>query len=207
MKNKAIFVSLFALVLSVSASAETFHIDPAHSNVQFTIKHLFSKVSGSFTDFKGDFNYTEGKVTDLSKINFEIKAASINTQNAKRDEHLRSADFFDVTKFENINFVSKSAKPNGKDTFALEGDLTIHGVTKPVSFSAEFLGSGKNPQGGLSAGFTAKGKINRKDFGIVWNKSLDNGSFVLGDDVEISINIEAHKVDGKSNDKSTAKKK
>jgi polyisoprenoid-binding protein YceI len=124
---------------------------------------------------------------------FSIKTASINTANAKRDEHLRAPDFFDAAKNPEITFsITKvSADKKNKNKFMVEGDLNMHGVTKKQTLSAEYVGTEKDPWGNTKAGFTFSGKLNRKDYGIVWNKTLDSGNLLLGDEVELAINIEA----------------
>lgn len=177
------------LLLSAPAWAETYDIDAAHSTVGFRIKHLVSKVSGRFTGFEGGYDYEAG-APKAWKAWAKIKAASIDTDNEKRDAHLRSADFFDTDKCPLIEF--KSTKVSGlKDGKAkLHGELTMHCVTKPVVLDLEVGGEGKDPWGNQRSGFTATGKINREDFGIVWNKTLESGGILLGKDVEVSLDIE-----------------
>ncbi|MBI3553422.1 MAG: YceI family protein [Elusimicrobia bacterium] len=170
------------------ASAETFQIDPAHSSVSFRVRHLVSKVTGRFNKFEGNFDYEKGK-PGAWKTSANIDPASINTDVPKRDDHLRSPDFFDVAKCPEMAF--KSTKVDGVkgDKAKLHGDLTLHCVTKPVVLDLELAGTVNSPMG-LRAGATATGKVNRKDFGIVWNKTLDSGGLMLGDDVEITIEVE-----------------
>ena len=178
-----------SLLAAIPAFAAEYSVDKDHSNVGFTIRHLVSKVPGSFKDYEGTFNFDE-KDLKSSKVQFTIKAASIDTANAKRDEHLRSADFFNVEKNPTISFVSKKITGSGKH-FKIEGDMTMLGVTKPVTFNAEYMGAQKDPWGNMKAGFSASSKINRKDFGMVFNKVLDSGSLMLGEDVTIQLDIEA----------------
>ena len=178
-----------SLLAAIPAFAAEYSVDKDHSNVGFTIRHLVSKVPGSFKDYEGTFNFDE-KDLKSSKVQFTIKAASIDTANAKRDEHLRSADFFNVEKNPTISFVSKKITGSGKH-FKIEGDMTMLGVTKPVTFNAEYMGVQKDPWGNMKAGFSATGKVNRKDFGMVFNKVLDSGSLMLGEDVAIQLDIEA----------------
>ncbi len=193
MKKQACFKVLAlvtsAFALSFSAQAGTYSVDASHSNVEFKVRHIVSKVSGSFKDYEGSFEF-DAKKPEASKVNFTIKSASINTDNEKRDGHLKSPDFFDVAKFATLKFDSKKLKSAGGDKYKLEGDLTMHGVTKPVTFDVEFTGEGNDPWGGHRAGFTASTKLNRKDFGITWNKALDTGSLLLGDEVDVSLQIE-----------------
>jgi polyisoprenoid-binding protein YceI len=186
--------NLFVLVLVSffylnSASAAKFEIDKDHTTVGFGIKHLvISKVKGTFDNFSGEFEY-DAKNIGASKVNATIQTDSINTAVKKRDEHLKSADFFDVAKFPTITFVSKKVTGTPKKA-KIEGDLTIHGVTKTVVLDAEMNGTVKDPWGNNRVGFSAKTKVNRKDFGLTWNKALETGGFVVGDDVEISIEVE-----------------
>ncbi len=182
----ASFVAAALLGLSAAAQAapSTWTIDPNHSNVGFSIRHFFTKVSGNFTKFSGAIVYDPANAAN-SSARAEIDAASITTANERRDGHLKSADFFDVEKFPTLTFQSTKVTPVG-DKLKIEGNLTMHGVTKPVTLEGAFIGSG--PQ---KAGFEASGKVDRKDFGIIWNKVADQGT-MLGDDVEIRIAIEAN---------------
>jgi len=191
-------VAALAPVTPVQAQAEKWDIDAVHSQATFTITHMMvSRVPGRFSQIGGTIMYDAKDVTK-SSVEVTIPATSINTDNQKRDDHLRSADFFDVANHPNVTFKStKVMKGSAKDKFQIEGDLTMRGVTKRVVLDAEFLGSGAVSMGGQGAktvaGFDATTKINRKDFGINWNKALDQGGAVLGDDVNIAIHIEAIK--------------
>lgn len=183
------FTRLFvvtAVFASFASQAATYVIDDAHSTVSFKIRHLVSKVPGSFKDFSGSFDF-DPKKPATGNGSFAIKAATITTANDKRDEHLRSPDFFDTAKFPEIKF--DNAKISGKK---MTGDLTLHGVKKPVTFDIEYTGASKDPYGNDKVGFTATGKINRKDFGITWNKALDAGGMVLGEDVDVVVDVEAN---------------
>ncbi len=198
---KTILVLLLALGFS-NAFADTFKIDSAHSAVTFKVRHLLSKTEGKFKDFDGEFTFNEKNPAEASG-KMTIKTASVDTSNEKRDGHLKSPDFFDVAKFDNITYVSKKFKKAGKDKYKLEGDMTLRGITKPVAFDVEYLGTmEKDPFGMKRISFTAVTKINRKDFGMVWNKSLDEedasdkakkfiSKNMLGDEVEINLTIEA----------------
>jgi polyisoprenoid-binding protein YceI len=177
-------------VLVASASAAVYEIDASHSTVGFKIRHVVTKTSGRFTKFSGVINHEPGKPQAWS-VQAEIDPASINTDNEKRDGHLRSPDFFDTAKFPKMSFKSVKVTDAKGDSAKLHGELTMHGVTKPVVLDLEFTGAGKDPWGNEKAGFSAKGKLNRKDFGIVWNKTVDNGGFILGDEVEVVLEIEA----------------
>jgi polyisoprenoid-binding protein YceI len=175
-----------------AAPAGTYEIDLAHSSVGFQVRHLFSKVPGRFTKFSGAIQFDPGKPA-ATQVTVEIDAASINTDNAKRDEHLRSADFFDAAQFPKITFKSTAVKLIDATHATMTGDLTMRGVTKPVTLDVELLGHGPNGRGGLLAGFAAKGKLNRTDFGVQWNRALEGGGSLLGDEVELSLSVEAVK--------------
>jgi polyisoprenoid-binding protein YceI len=192
MKKSAIFVfGFFALIGSSVFAAETksYKIDGSHSNVGFTAKHMISRVNGEFAEVDGQFTFNPNDLK-ASKVSATVKAASISTKDKKRDDHLRSDDFFGVTKFPTLEFVSKQLTDAGSKKYKMTGDLTMHGVTKPVTFDVEYLGESDDPWGGHRAGFTATAKVNRKDFGINWNKTLDKGGLLVGDEVEIQVNIE-----------------
>lgn len=186
----AIVVS-FLVLAPAAALAEVYKIDPNHSQVGFQIRHLVSRVPGRFDKFSGEITYDPANIA-ASKVTAEIDAATINTANENRDKHLKSPDFFDVEKNPKITFASTSVSAAGKDHFTVAGNLTIHGVTKPATLDVQALGSMANPMGpGQRAGFSAKTTLNRKDFGIVWNKSLDAGGALLGDDVDVTLLVEA----------------
>jgi polyisoprenoid-binding protein YceI len=193
MKN--IYISLFILFATVlAATAQTnWKADVAHSKVQFSISHMvISEVTGRFKDFDATLVQTNDDLSD-SKLNATIKVSSINTDNEKRDGHLKSADFFGAEKFPEIAFVSNSFKKSGKDTYKISGDLTMHGITKPVVLDTKFNGQIKDPWGNMIAGFKATTTVNRKDFGIVWNKALETGGVLVGEDVSVTIIVEMQK--------------
>lgn len=180
---------LAALTLSTAAHATSWLIDVNHSAVGFSIRHLFAKVPGNFDKFSGSIEFDPANPTAAS-VKVDIDPASIDTKTQKRDDHLRSSDFFDVAKFPTMSFVSTKVTKGEGNKLAVEGNLTMHGITKPVTLDVNFLGSGP-AFGGQRAGFEATAKINRKDWGINWNKTLDNGT-MLGDDVDLNIGIEAY---------------
>jgi polyisoprenoid-binding protein YceI len=154
------------------------------------VRHMMSKVTGKFDDFSGVVNVDRANPA-ASSVEFTIKTASINTGDANRDKHLRTADFFDAEKNPEIHFKSTSISPSKtKNVYNVTGDLTMRGVTKRVTLPVEFLGFQKDPWGNERAGFAVETTLNRKDYGINWNKALDNGGFLVGDDVKISINLE-----------------
>lgn len=184
---KHLFKLLMATALFLSfAEAKEFVIDNTHSNVGFSIKHMMiSNVKGNFNTYSAEIDYdTEKKV--FNKLGAKIEAASIDTGIAKRDEHLRSADFFDVEKFKTIEFVMSSVKEN-----KVYGKLTLHGVTKEVVLESKVHGVIKDFQGHQRVGFTLEGKINRKDFGLTWNKLLEGGGLTVDEIVNLSIEVEA----------------
>lgn len=191
MKLNAFAVAV--LMCAAPVFADTYTVDKSHSEATFKVRHMMSKVRGKFDDFSGTIK-TDLKSAATSSVEFTIKTASIDTGTPDRDKHLRSADFFDAEKFPEITFKSTSIKPSGKkNVYSVTGNLTMHGVTKKVTLPVVYNGSGKDPWGNEKAGFTVNTKINRKDFGVSWNKALDNGSVLVSDDVEVEINIEAAK--------------
>jgi len=157
--------------------------------VSFTIRHFVSKVPGRFKDFDGSIKY-DAQNPAASSVNFTIQAASIDTDNADRDTHLRGDDFFSVEKFPTLSFSSTSVKALDADTLEVTGELTMKGVTKKVTVPVELLGSVKTPRG-EKAGFETSFKLDRKEYGITWNRALDSGGAILGDEVKINISIEA----------------
>jgi polyisoprenoid-binding protein YceI len=191
MMSRAWRLSILALVLlgAGSASAATWHADTRHSVLSFKIRHLFSKTSGRFEDWSATLNFDPGKIEEGS-VKVEIQAASVNTDNERRDADLRSPNFFDVEKYPSLSFTSTKIS-KGENGYVLHGKLTIRGVTKEISFPFAFDGAGPDPWGGTRAGFSATLSIDRKDFGIVWNKTMDQGGLMLGDTVDIDIELEA----------------
>ena len=194
MKNLIKGAALTAiLVLSALPSlAASYNIDASHSDTSFVIRHLVSKVRGNFTNFEGTIQFDPANL-GAGSVNFEIDAASINTGNERRDGHLRGEDFFDVEKFPKITFASKSFKKTGDTTFDVAGTLTMHGVSKEIVLPVGFLGEANDPWGGTRAGFETSITLNRHDYGISWNSTLDEGGFLLGDDVKVEINLEVIK--------------
>jgi len=186
-----IFLILAFFIGFSTLNAAKLEIDKSHSHVGFSIKHLMiSNVKGEFNDYSAQIEFdTNTKV--FQKLETTIQATSIDTGIEKRDNHLRSADFFDVAKFPNITFKMNSYKADG-DEGILTGDLTIHGITKTVELEVEFNGMVKDPWGNTRAGFSIEGKINRKDFGLTWNKALEAGGVLVGDKVKLQIELETH---------------
>jgi len=191
--RKTAFLTALVLVLGFGtvAAQGTYGIDTAHSSVGFKVRHLVSKVSGGFNDFDGTIVADFGNL-DSSSVEFTIQATSIDTKNEKRDGHLRSADFFDVEKYPEISFKSSKITKIDGDSYAVTGILTMHGVSKETILTVDYLGE-MTAMGGTRAGYELTTTITRKDFGVSWNRALDAGGFVLGDDVEININLEVIK--------------
>ena len=189
--RRAMPVLVAALVLGGAwpAAATTYTIDPDHSVVSFKIRHLISKVAESFNTFEGSFDYVPGQPAQW-RADATIQAASIDTRVEKRDNHLRSADFFEVETYPAITFKSTGVTEATEQSATLHGLLTMHGVEKPVDLDLTIHGEGKDPWGNMRSGFTATTRINRKKFGIVWNKALETGDLLLGDDVDITLEIE-----------------
>jgi polyisoprenoid-binding protein YceI len=188
-----VMVGLLTL-FPIAAGAETarWDIDPDHSAIEFRVAHMVvSKTSGRFTDYQG-FVEMDADTKALKSIEATIKAGSIDTNHDKRDAHLRNADFLDVERFPTMTYKLSQYQKQG-DTYTIIGDLTLRGVTKQVTLSATFNGVTKDPWGNTRAGFSADGTLNRKDFGMVWNKVLDSGGLVVGDEVHIHLDIECIK--------------
>lgn len=188
-----VMVGLLTL-FPIAAGAETarWDIDPDHSAIEFRVAHMVvSKTSGRFTDYQG-FVEMDADAKTLKSIEATIKAGSIDTNHDKRDAHLRNADFLDVEQFPTMTYKMSQYQKQG-DTYTIIGDLTLRGVTKQVTLSATFNGVTKDPWGNTRAGFSADGTLNRKDFGMVWNKVLDSGGLVVGDEVHIHLDIECIK--------------
>jgi polyisoprenoid-binding protein YceI len=173
-----------------AAATTTWNIDPSHSHVEFSVRHLMiSTVKGRFAEVSGRVVADDADPTS-GQVEVTINVASIDTREAQRDTHLRSADFFDAENFPTLTFRStRIAKASGDD-LTVTGDLTIRGVTREVVLDVTTEGRGKDPWGGERAGYSAKGKIKRSDFGLTWNMALETGGVVVGDDIKISIDVE-----------------
>jgi polyisoprenoid-binding protein YceI len=167
--------------------------DPVHSSIGFSVRHLMvAKVRGQFLKWSGTLSLDEADVTN-SEVEATIEAASIDTREPKRDEHLRSADFFDAAEHPALSFQSTRVDKLSAESYKVAGTLTIRGVAKPVVLTAEFLGKGKDPWGGTRLGFSASTSIDRRDFGLTFNMPLEGGGVVVGDKVDIEIEVEAVK--------------
>jgi polyisoprenoid-binding protein YceI len=174
-----------------SAATTTWKLDPAHSHAEFKVKHMMiSNVKGTFSGLSGDL--TE-HLTDstLSSVEATIDVSTVNTHDAQRDGHLKSADFFDTEKYPTMSFKSTQVKPDGDDGYKVSGDFTLHGVTKQVTFNVEGPSAqAKDPWGNTRIGLTATTKINRKDFGLNWNAALETGGILVGEEVHITVEAE-----------------
>ncbi len=190
--------TIIALAIPIFASASTWNIDPDHSNVGFKVRHLMiSNVKGNFEKHSGIVEINDKDISK-SRVEVTIDTNSINTNVQKRDEHLRSADFFEVAKYPTMTFVSKKVARVGKDRLKVTGDLTLHGVTREVALDVEGPSKeSKDPWGNIRRGATANTKINRKDFGLLWNKALETGGVVVGEEVAITLEIEMIKAQQK----------
>lgn len=166
----------------------TWVIDPAHSEIAFTIRHLMSKVRGAFTEFEGSL--TIGATQAESSATAQIQIGSIDTRNSQRDEHIRSAEILDLASHPTMRFVSKGVRVDG-DRYLLDGELTVRQVTRPVTLEVEFNGVGTDPWGGTRAGFSATTTINRKDFGVEFNIPLQGDRALLSDKLDVTIEVQA----------------
>ncbi len=173
------------------ATLTTWKLDPAHSAAEFKVKHMMiSNVKGSLTGLTGVLTEHQTDST-LSSVEASIDLATVNTGDAQRDGHLKSADFFDIEKYPTMTFKSTQVKRNGEGEYKVTGDLTVHGVTRPVSFAVEGPSApGKDPWGNTRIGLSATTKINRKDFGLAWNSALETGGVLVGEDVAITLDVQ-----------------
>ena len=191
-KTRFALLTAALAVASPTLAAETYQFDKAHTGVGFQIRHIFTNVSGRFTDFAGTIQVDRAK-PESSAVEFTIQAKSIDTSEPRRDNHLRSADFFDVENHPTISFKSTSIKANGKDSWLVTGDLAMHGVTKQLTLPVTILGEGKDPMGNEKMGLETQVTLNRKDFGLTWNRALETGGMLVGEEVKVQIAIEANK--------------
>lgn len=183
-----IFATAVVIPAPVEAAA-TYTIDPTHSEVSFRIRHFASRVRGQFLDFAATIVKDDDSAA--SSVELTIQAASIDTNNERRDNHLRSADFFDVEKHPAITFRSTSIRESGENLFEVSGELTIRGVTREVTLPVAFVEEMEDGRGGFRAGFSTETTLDRKDFDITWNRLLDRGGTMLGDEVEVEITLSA----------------
>jgi polyisoprenoid-binding protein YceI len=190
--KRLVLITLAAGAIAASpALATVYTIDKAHSEASFKVRHLTGNVRGRFNEFSGSVNGDPAK-PEAGSVEFTMKAASIDTGVADRDTHLKSPDFFDAEKYPDITFKSSKITPKGNSQFDVAGALTIRGVTKEIVLPVTLLGTGKDPQGNDIASFEIQTKLNRKDYGISWNRALDAGGVILGDEVSVEINLETN---------------
>lgn len=189
MKKLGLVLS-FLIISAVSLSAATWNFDATHTSVGFEVSHMvISSVDGKFQKFDGSV-VTEGNSWENATVNFTIQVNSIDTDNDDRDNHLKSADFFDAEKYPTITFKGKSMKKVDDNEYELVGDLTMRGVTKEVTLEVEHNGTITDPYGNTRAGFSIEGSLNRFDYGLEWSKTLDTGGLVVGNEVDIKIEAE-----------------
>lgn len=171
--------------------AGTWNIDPAHSSAEFKVRHMMiSNVKGTFGGLKGVLTLDEANPANAS-VQASIEVGTVNTGDAQRDGHLKSGDFFDAEKFPQMTFRSTAVKKTSDGEYAVSGDLTLHGVTKPVTFAVEGPGTpGKDPWGNTRIGLSATAKINRKDFGLGWNSALETGGVLVGEEVTLTLDVQ-----------------
>ncbi len=168
----------------------TWQIDYAHSDINFTARHMMiSKVRGSFEEWSGSINFDPDNLTDTT-VDVTVQIASVNTREQQRDDHLRSPDFFDAAAYPEMTFKSTKVEQTRDDEGKLHGDLTIRGVTKPVVLDVEYAGIAQSPWGTMSSGFSASATINRKDWDLTWNQTLETGGVLVGDKIKIEIELE-----------------
>jgi polyisoprenoid-binding protein YceI len=173
---------------------QKFEFDTTHSTVGFMVRHLMvSKVRGAFTRWGGTLAFDES-APEKAELDVSIDAASIDTHEKQRDDHLRSADFFDAANHPALTFRAKGAKPAGEGRYTVQGELTIRGTTRPVTLEVEYNGRAKDPWGGERVAFEARTSINRKDFGLTWNQALETGGVLVGEKIEISLDVQAKAV-------------
>jgi polyisoprenoid-binding protein YceI len=192
MKTRFAALAAAVALASPALAADTYQLDKAHTTVGFQVRHIFTMLGGKFQDFSGTIKVDRAK-PESSSVEFTIQAASIFTNEPKRDEHLKSPDFFDVASHPTITFKSTSVKPGANNVYQVTGDLTMRGVTKSITIPVTFLGEGKDPWGNEKIGFETSTTLNRKDYGINWNKTLDQGGVLVGDEVKVQVSVEANK--------------
>jgi len=190
MRKLTVSILVVAFMFGMTIQAADWNLDPVHSAVEFSVRHLaISKIKGMFKDFEAKMVF-DGKAVENGSAEFTIQVASLDTDNEKRDTHLKSSDFFAVEENPTITFKSKKVTAVKDGKFQITGDMTMRGVTKEVTFDCELHGVVKGPMGGTRAGFSAETTINRHDFGVSWSKTLDAGGLIVGNDVKLSLELE-----------------
>jgi polyisoprenoid-binding protein YceI len=192
MKTRFAVLAAVMAVATPALAVDTYNFDKAHTTVGFQVRHIFTMVGGKFTDFSGVIHVDRAK-PESSSVEFTIQAASIDTNEPRRDADLRSPNFFDVANNPTITFKSTSVKPSGSNLYDVSGDLTMRGVTKRVTLPVALLGEGKDPWGNEKMGFEIATSLDRTEYGISWNKTLDQGGVLVGNEVKVQISVEANK--------------
>jgi polyisoprenoid-binding protein YceI len=192
MKTRFAALAAALALASPALAADTYQFDKSHTTVGFQVRHIFTMLGGKFQDFSGTIKVDKAK-PESSSVEFTIQVASISTNDPKRDEHLKSPDFFDAATHPTITFRSTAVKPAGSNVYQVTGDFTMRGVTKSITIPVTFLGEGKDPWGNEKMGFETSTTLDRKDYGINWNKTLDQGGVLVGDEVKVQVSIEANK--------------
>lgn len=191
---KRVIAAVLVMCVTNTSWAADYEIDPSHSSIGFKVKHLaISSVPGKFAEFKGTFSFDPANI-ESSKADAVITASSVDTGDKKRDDHLRGGDFFDTSKHPVISFKTTKVEKVSDTEFKAHGDLSIHGVTKPAVLDVTFGGAVKDPWGKERAAFVATTRINRTDFGLTWSKVLETGGLVVGENVDITLEVEGVKV-------------
>ncbi len=192
MKKLSIVIALFGITL-MSAQSK-WNIDASHSSIRFAVDHMvISEVEGIFSTYEGSVSTTKDDFSD-AKINFMVDVNSVDTDNAKRDEHLRGVDFFETDNYPKMTFVSTSVTKTGTGKYNLKGKLSLHGITKEITLAMTYGGTTKDPWGNTKAGLKVTGTINRTDFGLKYNSVLEAGSLMIGEDVTITAKVELAKI-------------
>ncbi|HWI20138.1 MAG TPA: YceI family protein [Vicinamibacterales bacterium] len=175
---------------ALTTTVRTFQIDPAHTQAEFQVRHLLSRVRGRFTDLSGTIDFDEA-APEKSSVAFSIRTASIDTNQPDRDKHLRSDDFFAVEKYPTLTFTSTGITARSPERYDVTGNLTIRGVTKTVVLPVTYLGSAKDPWGNQKLAFETEITLDRKEYGLVWNAALETGGLLVGDDVRVTVSLQA----------------
>jgi polyisoprenoid-binding protein YceI len=178
------------MTTTIDTKVQTYAIDTAHSEANFQVRHLITKVRGRFADFSGTIHYDQA-APEQSRVEFTIQAASIDTNQKDRDTHLRSADFFETETYPTIRFVSTAIRKQADSVFAVTGQFTVRDVTREITLPVTFLGKAKDPWGTERIAFETEYVINRKDYGLTWNAALETGGFLVGDEVTVSLSVQA----------------
>lgn len=179
-----------ATTTTTTTGTRTYAIDKQHTEATFQVRHLLTRVRGHFSDFSGTIAFN-AQQPEASSVTFTIETASVNTATPDRDAHLRSEDFFFVEKHPHITFVSSKITSKGDGAFDVQGTLTIRGVAKEITLPVTYLGEAKDPWGNARIAFEGEITLNRKDFGLMWNAALETGGFLVGDEVKISLQVQA----------------